>query len=196
MRITRAEFMNTVADMPYRAGDMPEIALAGKSNVGKSSFINSLCQNSKLARISSEPGKTRNINLYKINSEFVLADLPGYGFAKAPGGERRRWAGLIEGYLSASDALKHVFLLVDIRHAPTSDDVMMTEYLRHYGIPFSVIASKADKLSKSARARSIPAICRSLVVQPWQITPYSATEGIGRDDMLEKLEALLYPAAE
>ena len=174
---------------------MQEIAMAGKSNVGKSSLINSLTRNSKLARTSSEPGKTRLINYYAINDAFLLVDLPGYGFARAPKSEQDRWARMIEGYLTGSQNLKHVFHLVDIRHAPTREDQMMTEYLRHYDIPFTVVATKADKLSKAQRSRSIPVICRTLVVQPWEILTYSSEDLTGREALLEKIESILTPAA-
>ncbi len=197
MRIVRASFvvsLERLRDFPGQG--MPEIALAGKSNVGKSSMINSLCSNNKLARTSSEPGKTRMVNIYRINDEFFLTDLPGYGFAKAPGSEKAKWASMIEGYLSGSGELKHVFLLVDIRHEPTKDDIMMAEYLRHYHMPFSVVATKADKLSKAARGRSIPVICRSLAVQPWQIIAYSSEDGTGKDRLLDRIESILHPAEE
>ena len=170
---------------------MPEIAMAGKSNVGKSSLINSLTRHSKLARTSSEPGKTRLINYYSINEEFLLVDLPGYGFARAPKSEQEKWSQMIEGYLTGSQQLKHVFHLVDIRHAPTKEDQMMTEYLRHYDIPFTVIATKADKLSKAQRSRSIPVICRTLVVQPWEIMTYSSEDLTGRDALLDKIDGIL-----
>lgn len=197
MRIVRASFvvsLERLRDFPGQG--MPEIALAGKSNVGKSSMINSLCSNNKLARTSSEPGKTRMVNIYRINDEFFLTDLPGYGFAKAPGSEKAKWASMIEGYLSGSSELKHVFLLVDIRHEPTKDDIMMAEYLRHYHMPFSVVATKADKLSKAARGRSIPVICRTLAVQPWQIIAYSSEDGTGKDRLLDRIESILHPAEE
>ena len=156
MRIVRSCFVTSLERLGNFPGQgMPEIAMAGRSNVGKSSLINSLCMNSKLARTSSEPGKTRLVNIYRVNDAFMLTDLPGYGFAKAPAAEKKRWAGMIEGYLSGSDSLKHVFLLVDIRHEPTDDDAMMADYLRHYQLPFSVIATKADKLSKAARGRAM-----------------------------------------
>ena len=170
---------------------MPEIAMAGKSNVGKSSLINSLTRHSKLARTSSEPGKTRLINYYSINEEFLLVDLPGYGFARAPKSEQEKWSQMIEGYLTGSQQLKHVFHLVDIRHAPTKEDQMMTEYLRHYDIPFTVIATKADKLSKAQRSRSIPVICRTLAVQPWEIMTYSSEDLTGRDALLDKIDEIL-----
>jgi len=197
MRIVRASFVTSLDRMRDFPGQgLDEIALAGKSNVGKSSMINSLCGNSKLARTSSEPGKTRMVNIYRVNDEFFLTDLPGYGFAKAPGSEKARWAEMIEGYLSGSEKLKHVFLLVDIRHDPTKDDCMMAEYLRHYKIPFSVIATKADKLSKAQRSRSIPAICRALVVQPWQVIAYSSEDGTGKDKLLDSIEGILHPVEE
>lgn len=196
MTIKKARFLlsqSAYGSFPQQG--MQEIAMAGKSNVGKSSLINSLTCNSKLARTSSEPGKTRLINYYAINEEFLLVDLPGYGFARAPKSEQDRWARMIEGYLTGSQNLRHVFHLVDIRHAPTREDQMMTEYLRHYDIPFTVVATKADKLSKAQRSRSIPVICRTLVVQPWEILTYSSEDLTGREALLEKIESILTPAA-
>ena len=192
MIIKKAKFLlsqSKFGDFPQQG--MPEIAMAGKSNVGKSSLINSLTRHSKLARTSSEPGKTRLINYYAINEDFLLVDLPGYGFARAPKSEQEKWAQMIEGYLTGSQQLKHVFHLVDIRHAPTREDQMMTEYLRHYDIPFTVIATKADKLSKAQRSRSIPVICRTLVVQPWEVMTYSSEDLTGREALLDKIDEIL-----
>ena len=195
MRITKASFTASLEQLKkYPGMGKPEIALAGRSNVGKSSLINSLTRNGHLAHTSSEPGKTRMINIYSINDEFVIADLPGYGFAKASGDERRRWAGMIEGYLSGSENLRYVLLLVDVRHEPTDEDRQMAEYLRHYGIPFSVIATKADKLSKLQISKNLPAIYRKLIVQPWQVRVYSSETGAGRDDVLKLLDEVLHPA--
>lgn len=189
MTIRSAKFAHSLDRLrPFPGQGMPEIAMAGKSNVGKSSMINSLLGNSKLARISSEPGKTRLVNFYRVNDQFWLVDLPGYGFAKAPKAERERWAAMIEGYLEGSGHLKRVLHLVDIRHAPTREDQMMVDYLRHYDIPFTVVATKADKLSKAARGRSIPVICRALAVQPWEVVPYSSEDGTGREKVLDILE--------
>ena len=189
MTIRSAKFAHSLDRLrPFPGQGMPEIAMAGKSNVGKSSMINSLLGNSKLARISSEPGKTRLVNFYRVNDQFWLVDLPGYGFAKAPKAERERWAAMIEGYLEGSGHLKRVLHLVDIRHAPTREDQMMVDYLRHYDIPFTVVATKADKLSKAARGRSIPVICRTLAVQPWEVVPYSSEDGTGREKVLDILE--------
>lgn len=197
MIIKKAKFLLSQSNFgTFPQQGMAEIAMAGKSNVGKSSLINSLTRNSKLARTSSAPGKTRLINYYQINEDFLLVDLPGYGFARAPKSEQQKWSNMIEGYLTGSHNLKHVFHLVDIRHEPTQEDQMMTEYLRHYDIPFTVIATKADKLSKAQRSRSIPVICRKLVVQPWEIMTYSSEDLTGRDALLEKIDSILNPIEE
>lgn len=192
MVIKKAQFITSLDALKSFPGQgRPEIAMVGKSNVGKSSMINKLTNNGKLARTSAEPGKTRLINLFDINSEIILVDLPGYGFAKVSRDEKRRWAGMIEGYLSGSKTLKRVLLLVDMRHQPTNDDIDMVNYLRHYGIPFTVVATKADKLSRAERSRSIPVICRMLAVQPWEVIPFSSEDGMGRDKVLDLLDTLL-----
>ena len=189
MVIKKAKFVQSLSAFREFPGQgLPEIAMVGKSNVGKSSLINNLTRNSKLARTSSEPGKTRLVNLFLINESFFLVDLPGYGFAQASKEEKAKWADMIEGYLKNSKNLKRVFQLVDIRHAPTEDDKLMVDYLRHYDIPFTVVATKADKLSKAQRGRNIPVICRDLAVQPWEIIMHSSKEGVGRDMLLEHIE--------
>lgn len=194
MIIKRAEFITSLDSLrAFPDQGLPEIAMAGKSNVGKSSMINSLCNNKKLARTSSEPGKTRLINLYKVNEELLLADLPGYGFAKAPQSEKQKWAKMIEGYLAGSDNLRHVLQLVDIRHEPTKDDIQMVNYLRYYDLPFTVVATKADKLSRAQMQKQIHQICRALVVQPWEIIPYSSENGYGKDKLLSVIDGILNP---
>ena len=194
MVIRKSRFVKSLAAFDAFEGQgLPEIAMVGKSNVGKSSLINNMTGNSKLARTSSEPGKTRMVNLYLINEAFFLVDLPGYGFARAPKQEKQKWADMIEGYLRGSRHLKRVFQLVDVRHEPTEDDQLMVEYLRHYDIPFTVVATKADKLSKAQRGRSIPAICRALAVQPWEVMVHSSKDGTGRDRLLSLIEAELAP---
>lgn len=197
MTIKKSRFVQSLSAFKSFPGQgLPEIAMVGKSNVGKSSLINSMTANSKLARTSAEPGKTRLVNLYLINEAFFLVDLPGYGFAKAPKQEKQKWAEMIEGYLRGSGNLKRVFQLVDLRHAPTEDDQLMVEYLRHYEIPFTVVATKADKLSKAQRGRCIPVICRTLAVQPWEVMVYSSKDGTGKDALLELVEAEVAPAGE
>ena len=190
MIVKKSKFVKSMSAFAAFPGQgLPEIAMVGKSNVGKSSLINNMTGNSKLARTSSEPGKTRLVNLYLINEAFFLVDLPGYGFAKAPKQEKQKWAKMIEGYLRGSEHLKRVFQLVDVRHAPTEDDQLMVEYLWHYDIPFTVVATKADKLSKAQRGRSIPVICRTLGVQPWEVMVHSSKVGTGKDKLLELIEA-------
>lgn len=192
MTIKKSKFvlsMSTFKEFPGQG--LPEIAMVGKSNVGKSSMINSLTRNSRLARTSSAPGKTRLVNYYQINDDMFLVDLPGYGFAKAPKQEKEKWAAMIEGYLCNSPNLKHVLQLVDLRHTPTQEDQMMVEYLRHYNIPFSVIGTKADKLSKAQRGRNIPVICRALAVQPWEVICYSSEDGTGKDKVLALIDEAL-----
>ena len=197
MTIRSAKFVVSLDRLrPFPGQGLAEIAMAGKSNVGKSSMINSLLGNSKLARTSSAPGKTRLLNFFRVNDRFLLVDLPGYGFARAPKGERERWAEMIEGYLKGSEHLRRVLHLVDIRHEPTAEDRMMTQYLRHFDIPFTVVATKADKLSRAARGRSIPVICRSLAVQPWEVLVYSSQDGTGRERLLELLDAEIIPSQE
>ncbi len=192
MVIKKAQFITSLdAFRDYPGIGRPEIAMVGKSNVGKSSMINRLTNNGKLARTSAEPGKTRLINLFNLNDEIVLVDLPGYGFAKVSRGEKQRWAGMIEGYLAQSKNLKRVLMLVDMRHQPTNDDIDMVNYLRHYGIPFTVAATKADKLSRAEKNRSIPVICRTLAVQPWEVIPFSSEDGTGREKLLKLLDTLL-----
>ena len=190
MKIVKSKFVQSMSAFREFPGQgLPEIAMVGKSNVGKSSLINGMTGNSHLARTSSEPGKTRLVNLYLINEAFFLVDLPGYGFAKAPKQEKQKWAEMIEGYLKGSKHLRRVFQLVDLRHEPTQDDQLMVEYLRHYDIPFTVVATKADKLSGAQRGRSIPAICRALAVQPWEVVVTSSKDGMGREKLLDLIEA-------
>ena len=194
MTIRKSRFVRSLSAFAEFPGQgLPEIAMVGKSNVGKSSLINSLTGNSKLARTSAEPGKTRLVNLYLIDEAYFLVDLPGYGFAKAPKQEKEKWAEMIEGYLRASKHLRRVFQLVDLRHAPTEDDQLMVEYLRHYEIPFTVVATKADKLSKAQRSRSVPVICRTLGVQPWEVMVCSSRDGTGKERLLELIAEEVAP---
>ena len=192
MLIKKARFITSQDRFaPFEGQGMPEIAVVGKSNVGKSSLINRLTNNNKLARTSAEPGKTRLINLFNINEQFILTDLPGYGFAKVSMQEKRRWAGMIEGYLQNNANLRRVLLLVDMRHAPGDDDISMIEYIRHFKIPYTVVATKADKLSRNERSKNLPLIYRALAVQPWDVIPFSSEDGTGKDKLLEVLDTLL-----
>lgn len=186
MPVKSATFITSLTRyVSYEGMGLPEVCVVGKSNVGKSSLINRLTGRKKLAKTSGTPGKTRLINLFNIDGEFILVDLPGYGFARVPGTEKEKWAKMIEGYFSTSGSIKLALQLVDIRHSPTQDDVTMVNYLRHYGIPFFVVATKADKLSGAARGRNIPTICRALAVQPWQVLPFSSESGLNNEELLK-----------
>ncbi len=197
MVIKSAKFVTSLAELKDFPGrGMPEIAIVGKSNVGKSSLINKLANNGKLARTSSEPGKTRLINLYELNHQLMLVDLPGYGFAKVSHDEKKRWVGMIEGYLSGSENIRLALQLVDMRHKPSDDDVDKINYLRHFGIPVLTVCTKADKLSRAEQNRAKPVICRALAVQPWDLIPFSSVNGTGRDQLLERLEAIINPPQE
>ena len=170
---------------------LPEICVAGRSNVGKSTFINMLAGQSKLARTSSTPGRTRLINIFDFNNGmFRLADLPGYSYALASKSDREDWGALMEGYLQYSPNLRHTLLLVDSRHLPTRQDEEMTEYLYYYRMPFTVIATKCDKLKKSALSRNISDIASALKIGRDNIIAVDAS-GTGRDSVLNKIESIL-----
>ena len=197
MIIRRAEFITSMKDYgAYATKGCPEVAFAGKSNVGKSSMINRLTNRSKLARTSATPGKTRLINVYQLNGEINLIDLPGYGFAKVSKAEKESWGKMMQDYFARTEDLCHVFHLVDIRHEPTAEDREMNLFLRQAGIPFSVVATKADKISRGARLKYIAPICRALAVQPWQVIPFSAEDGTGKDALLEMIERVCYAEVE
>lgn len=169
-----------------------EIAMVGKSNVGKSSLINSLCNNHKLAHTSQTPGKTRLINFFLVNREFYLVDLPGYGFAKASKSEQKSWGELIESYLS-SGRLTHIFLLIDIRNGPSGEDKRMYEWIVYYGVPYTLIATKADKLARSKRQQAANLAAKELGSVPFALA-YSAESLQGREELLTRIGHILMDA--
>ena len=187
MKIKEATFITSVAskDKFYRTSK-PIIAIAGKSNVGKSSLINMLANRKKLAKTSVTPGRTRLINYFDFG-EFVLADLPGYGFAKVSKEEKKKWAVLLESFL-ATEKIALLLSLVDIRHDPTADDKMMINYLYHYAVPFSLVATKADKLPKTKIKPRVKEIATELCVGVADITASSAENGMGKDQILSIIE--------
>ena len=197
MLVKRADFITSMKDYgAYATKGCPEVAFAGKSNVGKSSMINKLTNRSKLARTSATPGKTRLINVYQINQEINFIDLPGYGFAKVSKAEKESWGRMMQDYFARTEDLCHVFHLVDIRHEPTVEDREMNVFLRQAGIPFTVIATKADKISRGARMKQIAPICRALAVQPWKVIPFSSEDGSGKEEILAKIEEVCYTEVE
>ncbi|SEP91113.1 GTP-binding protein [Lachnospiraceae bacterium NE2001] len=173
---------------------LPEIAFAGRSNVGKSSLINSLLNRKNLARTSSSPGKTVTINFYDVNGEFFLVDLPGYGYAKASLAERAKWGKMIEKYLGTRDSLKAVVLLVDIRHAPTKDDVMMYNWVVETGLTPIIVATKLDKIKRSQKDKQLKLLRDTLGIKANGdiiIVPYSSETKQGREELLGIIDDLL-----
>ena len=174
---------------PLPENHLPEIAFAGKSNVGKSSLINGLMNRKALARISATPGKTQTINFYKINEELYLVDLPGYGYAKVSEQEKRKWGQLIERYLHGSEQLKAVFLLIDIRHAPSANDKMMYQWIVAQGFHPIIIATKLDKIKRSQKDKQLKLIRQGLDLVPGTvIIPYSSVTKQGRDEIWDLVE--------
>lgn len=201
MKINNAKFIISYSDAGKYVSDSagyrsPEICVVGRSNVGKSTFINMLSGKPKLAKTSSTPGRTRLVNLFDFNDgEFTLVDLPGYGYAKASKAEKSEWGALMEGYLQQSGLLIHTLVLVDSRHEPTDLDLTMVKYLYYYRMPFTVIATKCDKISKAERGRSVQRIATKLGIGRDDVI-MTAADGTGKDKVLEKIEKVLAAAKE
>lgn len=178
MKINKAELEKVaVLEKQYPQANLPEFAFAGRSNVGKSSFINAMLNRKNLARTSSTPGKTRTINFYKVNDDLRLVDLPGYGYAKVAKTEKEKWAGIINRYLENRENLLETILLVDIRHEPTDLDKQMYDYILHSGFSGIVIATKKDKIKKSQVDKHISVIAKKLGVEHREnIIPFSSSE--------------------
>ena len=201
MKLKSVEFAGAIGrpgqDPP---GTLPQVAFAGRSNVGKSSLINRLLERHRrqIARVSASPGKTQEINFYQIRAEldgrdddFFLVDLPGYGFARAPQAVRDSWRPLIEGYLRRSDELLGVVQLIDARHDATPDDLKMIDFLGTIEMPALIVLTKMDKLRTAAREKRVQAAIEQLGIEPEQIVGFSAVTGEGRDALLESIEHLL-----
>lgn len=194
--IKKAEFVGSyVALDQLPQGEMPEIALVGRSNVGKSSLINKLVNRRNLAKSSSTPGKTRTINYYLINGEWYLVDLPGYGYAKVAKTERDKWGRMIESYLRNRSQLRGVIQLLDLRHAPNANDLLMKEWLLQAGIPLLAVATKADKVSRGARLKQLVAIKRCLDLDQAPLC-CSAETGDGIAEVGEAIGEIISPPAE
>lgn len=170
---------------------MPQIAFSGRSNVGKSSLINTLLGRKALARVSSSPGKTITVNFYTVDGKYYLVDLPGYGFAKRPEADKRKWSALTDGYFTANrniDRLRAVVQLVDSRIGPTKDDLMMINYMNDMGIPYIIVASKTDKLNKTEYGKSLDALRHNPVIKEGTpIIPFSSLNGTGKDELLREI---------
>ena len=193
MKITKSD-LHAIAVGPsqYPKDDLPEIAFAGRSNVGKSSFINSMINRTNLARTSGKPGKTRTINFYIINESFRFVDLPGYGFAHVSKVERKKWGTIIDEYLTTRENLKEIILIVDIRHEPSEQDLMMYNWIKSFGYEGFVIATKADKISKTRWQKHTDIIKRKLEIKDSNlIIPYSSGKKLNKEKALGLLEDIL-----
>lgn len=192
MVIKKAEFIKSAAAKGgFIVSDLPEIVIAGKSNVGKSSFINFLTNNGKLAKTSNTPGRTRLVNYFLINESFFLVDLPGYGYAKGAKTEIEGWGRLMEDYFTFSEKIKKVIFLVDCRHLPTKDDIQFSEYLNYYRLPFAVIATKSDKLSRAQLNKNLTDIANTLKIGRDNIFATSSLKKLGREKVFEVIENAL-----
>lgn len=193
MIIKKAELLTIAAKREqYPEEDTPEIALAGRSNVGKSSLINTLINRKRLARTSGQPGKTQTLNFYNINDEFKFVDLPGYGYARVSRSERERWAKMIEAYLKSRNQLKEIILLLDIRHSPGEHDKMMYEWIRNIGFKGIVVATKADKLSKNKQEKQISVIKKELDIEDRNlIVSFSSFNKQNKEKVWDVLEQIL-----
>ncbi|SDM97653.1 ribosome biogenesis GTP-binding protein YihA/YsxC [Sediminibacillus halophilus] len=193
MKVTEAEIVISAVSKKQYPGDMlPEIALAGRSNVGKSSFINKMINRKNLARTSSKPGKTQTLNFYKINQSFYFVDVPGYGYAKVSKKEREKWGKMMEEYFMQRENLKAAVLIVDIRHQPTEDDIMMYDFLKHFDLPVIVVATKLDKISKTKRAAHLQRVIKTLQADAEDIVlPFSAETAEGKEEAWKVLQSFL-----
>lgn len=170
--------------------DKPIIAVCGKSNVGKSSLINMLAGRKKLAKTSSEPGRTRLVNYFDFG-EFILADLPGYGYARVSKTEKEKWANTLKKFFERSEDIAHVFVLVDIRHGATDDDMDMINLLNYYIVPFTVVFTKADKLSTMKVNENAKKIAESMYLTKQNVIVTSSEKGMGKDALLDKIERVI-----
>ena len=193
MKINNVEFVTSaVRRSQYPTDSKPEFLLVGRSNVGKSSFINTLINRKNLARTSSIPGKTQTLNFYLINNEFYFVDVPGYGFARVSQKLKNKFGLMIEDYLKERDNLKKVFMLIDFRHKPTEDDVLMYNYLNYYNIPVTIIATKSDKVSKNNYEKNTKLIKETLNLKDNNnFILFSTTTKIGKEEVHKEIENLI-----
>lgn len=190
MKVHNVEMViSAVRPEQYPEDGLPEFALAGRSNVGKSSFINRMIGRKSLARISSKPGKTQTLNFYKIEEQLFFVDVPGYGYAKVSKSEREAWGKMIERYITGREELKAVVQIVDLRHPPTADDCMMYDFLKHYNIPCIIIATKADKIPKGKWDKHKKIVKQTLNMDPNDsLIVFSSEKGLGFEEAWREIE--------
>lgn len=193
IKIKSADYViSAVSPAQYPGGGFPEIALAGRSNVGKSSLINTLCNRKSLARTSQRPGKTQTLNYYNINDAFYMVDVPGYGYAKVSKTEKEAWGKMLETYFTVNKYVKAVVQIVDLRHAPSKEDVQMYEFLKYYERPVIVVATKADKISKGKYEKHKKVVKQTLNMDSDDpLLVFSSFSGYGKDQVWKTIESYL-----
>jgi GTP-binding protein len=195
--IRNVEFIGGMAEKHGWRPDsaLPEVAFAGRSNVGKSSLLNALVRRKSFARVSRTPGRTREINFFRVNNTFVLVDLPGYGYARISKTKKAEWRPMIESYLRRTTQLRGIVLLLDIRREPSEDDRAMLDFLAELGVPTIVAMTKADKLTKSDAREKVAKVSRVLALEPDQVIQFSAHSGEGRMELLEAIAQIVEKAS-
>jgi GTP-binding protein len=189
MKVISAEYVKSaLTPKDYPKEPFPEVAFAGRSNVGKSSLINALLNKKNLARISSTPGKTQTINFFKVNQNLFFVDLPGYGFAHVPIEVRKRWRPMVEEFLKEDSRLKLVILIIDARRDPNPEDATLLEWFRHYTLPFLVVMTKVDKVSRNEAGKRKHELIRFFGLTEDKIIPFSAVTGEGRERIWKRIE--------
>ena len=196
MKIVSAEFVTSAVKYEqYPELKHPEIAFAGRSNVGKSSLINVLVNRKRLVKTSSTPGRTQLVNFFDVNDNLTFVDLPGYGYAKAPKRVVRDWGPMVERYLAERRSLKGALLLIDIRRSPREDEFNLIEWFRAHGIAFKVVLTKADKFSNNKRGSNVARIAKELGVKKSDLIPFSALSRMGRDEVWKAINEIVWPAS-
>ena len=192
MHVKSAEFLTSaVKTNQYPAADLPEVAFAGRSNVGKSSLINKLVNRKRLVKTSSTPGRTQLINFFQVNGEISLVDLPGYGYAKVPAAVKRQWGPMVEAYIANRTNLKCVVLLMDLRRIPRDEEFSLLDWVHHNEIPTILVLTKADKLSKTQRQKQCRSAAEVLGVDASDFILFSAKTGLGKEELWRSIEGVL-----
>ena len=193
MKINNVKYVTSaVRESQYPVDNKPELLLVGRSNVGKSSFINTIVNRKNIARTSAIPGKTQTLNFYLVNEDFYIVDVPGYGFAKVSKHLKNKFGMIIEEYLKGRENLKNVFMLIDFRHKPTEDDILMYNYLKYYNIPVTIVATKSDKVSKNIYDKNLNIIKETLnISNNDDIILFSIVNKLGKQEVLDKIDIIL-----
>ena len=195
MKINSVELsISAVRQSQYPTDNKPEFLLVGRSNVGKSSFINSIIERRNYARTSSKPGKTQTLNFYNVNNDFYLVDVPGYGYASVSKERQQKFGMMIEEYLTNRENLKEVFLLIDFRHKPTNDDLLMYNFLKYYDLSLTIILTKVDKIGRTLREKQLQLIKDTLnIKEEDKYILFSSTTKLGKNDVTSIIDKIVYP---